>query len=625
MSTTGVTYYKLENGYPGDVTKGCGLSGSEIDKNFHFLRGYDVRDGEISNGKIILNRVSGEEIVIDGLNDFVANIADERGVKVTVDEEGSYFDKDRFELHIALNYALSGETGTTEDFVISGFRIEHDKIFVGEGLYGSGEIDNPLRANPIFETGFYKPVKEFIDFSANTAATMPTENVENGDRYLTYEKTPKYGLKYNTAALNDIIERLEAVGRGWRVPTADDWNGMLNAYEDCDWREHGSSTDSGYYGKDAGRALKDISWPDNDPEQKVGFKVLPTDRDDNGRLTTTFWSSTTDKIKEITSKTFRENNGKVYQRGKDDQESTYAYIRLVRDFDDGAFKSAEMIDGVPYDCVVLSSVTDNNISSTKIWTVQNAYFSKYFINGDPDGMNALKAELDNGEDDGAEWYYYINEWDNGEWLKKRLDENDCLVIEKYSGRPDNSEYIVTFEDGKYGIENRTGKIIEDVMKGVQPEIDRLDNKIDNEAERAKETENVLAEAIKMVDEDLDNVYRALTEEIAKVDYFTNERIDALSGVVSSLTEHVDEQVDRLDNKIDEEVARVDTRIDNEIADRKANDLVYENITVGPNLTGELKNSAGKKMDISFEGNYSEYNPNDQEDGWSIFECVTDSE
>ena len=621
MSTTGVTYYKLENGYPGDVTKGCGLSGSEIDKNFHFLRGYDVRDGEISNGKIILNRVSGEEIVIDGLNDFVANIADERGVKVTVDEEGSYFDKDRFELHIALNYALSGETGTTEDFVISGFRIEHDKIFVGEGLYGSGEIDNPLRANPIFETGFYKPVKEFIDFSANTAATMPTENVENGDRYLTYEKTPKYGLKYNTAALNDIIERLEAVGRGWRVPTADDWNGMLNAYEDCDWREHGSSTDSGYYGKDAGRALKDISWPDNDPEQKVGFKVLPTDRDDNGRLTTTFWSSTTDKIKEITSKTFRENNGKVYQRGKDDQESTYAYIRLVRDFDDGAFKSAEMIDGVPYDCVVLSSVTDNNISSTKIWTVQNAYFSKYFINGDPDGMNALKAELDNGEDDGAEWYYYINEWDNGEWLKKRLDENDCLVIEKYSGQPDNSEYIVTFEDGKYGIENRTGKIISDVMEGVQPEIDRLDAKIDDETERAKNAEDKLDEEIERIKTGLTEVVAIIEDEISS----TNDRIDSLIVDVSALTEHVDEQVDRLDNKIDEEVARVDTRIDNEIADRKANDLIYENITVGPNLTGELKNSAGKKMDISFEGNYSEYNPNDQEDGWSIFECVTDSE
>ena len=62
MSTTGVTYYKLENGYPGDVTKGCGLSGSEIDKNFHFLRGYDIKTGEFEDGKIILTRVNGDEI-----------------------------------------------------------------------------------------------------------------------------------------------------------------------------------------------------------------------------------------------------------------------------------------------------------------------------------------------------------------------------------------------------------------------------------------------------------------------------------------------------------------------------------------------------------------------------------
>lgn len=600
MSTTGVTYYKLENGYPGDVTKGCGLSGSEIDKNFHFLRGYDIKTGEFEDGKIILTRVNGDEIVIDNLDEFVAGIADERGVKVTVNEAGSYFDKDRFELHIALNYALSGETGTTEDFVISGFRIEHDKIFVGEGLYGSGAIDNPLRTNPIYETGFYKSVKEFIDFSASSAATMPTENVENGDRYLTYEKTPKYGLKYNTAALNDIIERLEAVGHGWRVPTADDWNGMLNAYEDCDWRDHGSSTDSGYYGKDAGRVLKDVSWPDNDPEQKVGFKILPTDRDDNGRLTTTFWSSTTDKIKEITSKTFRENNGKVYQKGKDDQESTYAYIRLVRDFDDGAYKAAEMIDGVPYDCVVLSSVTDNGISSTKIWTVQNAYFSKYFLNGDPDGMNAVKAELDDGTDDGAEWYYYINEWDNGEWLKKRLDENDCLVIEKYSGQPDNSEYIVTRdEDGNYGIENRTDKIIGDVLGDIQSEIDRLDERVDAEEARAKEEEEKLVGAIGLLGEEIDRIddtISGLTESFDEDIERTNERIDDLNDKVSAFSGSVVDEIERIDNEIGEEAQ-----------DRFNNDVKNEEYILNAAGGMELKNNADEVIaTVKLNGNFCDY-------------------
>lgn len=610
MSTTGVTYYKLENGYPGDVTKGCGLSGSEIDKNFHFLRGYDIKDGELSNGKIVLKRVSGDEIVIDGLNEFVAGVADDRKVNVTVDESGSYFDKDRFELHIALNYALSGETGTTEDFVISGFRIEHDKIYVGEGLYGTGEIDNPLRTNPVHDTGFYKSVKEFIDFSANSAATMPSQNLEEGDRYLTYEKTTKYGLKYNTAALNDIIERLESIGHGWRVPTADDWNGMLNAYEDCDWREHGSSTNSGYYGKEAGLVLKDTSWPDNDPEQKVGFRIVPTDVDDNGRMSTTFWSSTTDRIKEITSKTFRENNGRVYQKGKDDQESTYAYVRLVRDFDDGAFKSVEMIDGVPYDCLPFSSVTDNGIYSQKIWTLQNTYFSKYFTNGDPDGMNALKAGLDNGEDEDSNWYYYINEWDGEEWLKKRLDVNDCLVIEKYDGQPDNSEYIIT----ENGIENRTEKIVGDVLDGVQAEIDRLDEKIDNEETRAKNAENALANAIRTLDDDLDEIYAA----------------------VSSLTEHVEEEVERLDEKIDGEaerldnkineeterlngeVERLDNKIDNEAEIREQNDVDFtRDYTMNAVGGVDLYKVNGDTVNIAFDGDFSKYNPNNQESGWTL--------
>ena len=77
MSTTGVTYYKLEKGYPGDITKGCGLTGSEIDKNFHFLRGYDIRDAVIEeDGKIVFTRVNGDEMVVTGLHGFVGSIED---------------------------------------------------------------------------------------------------------------------------------------------------------------------------------------------------------------------------------------------------------------------------------------------------------------------------------------------------------------------------------------------------------------------------------------------------------------------------------------------------------------------------------------------------------------------
>ena len=54
---SGVTYYKLsENIYPGDTTKGCGLTGPEIDGNFHFLRGYDIKTGDLSSPSVPSSR-----------------------------------------------------------------------------------------------------------------------------------------------------------------------------------------------------------------------------------------------------------------------------------------------------------------------------------------------------------------------------------------------------------------------------------------------------------------------------------------------------------------------------------------------------------------------------------------
>ena len=56
---SGITYYKLsEHLYPGDATKDCGLTGAEIDANFHFLRGYDILSGKLlEDGTIVLTRL----------------------------------------------------------------------------------------------------------------------------------------------------------------------------------------------------------------------------------------------------------------------------------------------------------------------------------------------------------------------------------------------------------------------------------------------------------------------------------------------------------------------------------------------------------------------------------------
>lgn len=71
----GVIYFKLADRYDSgnttygnDTTKNCGLSGAEIDKNFHFLRGSDIESGMWSpeTKTLVLKRVNGEMIQING-------------------------------------------------------------------------------------------------------------------------------------------------------------------------------------------------------------------------------------------------------------------------------------------------------------------------------------------------------------------------------------------------------------------------------------------------------------------------------------------------------------------------------------------------------------------------------
>lgn len=76
----GITYFKLLNPkYGGDTTKGCALTGAEVDGNFNFLRGYDVESiGLINNNTTFrLKRVNGENLDVDLQNDTIRRELDE--------------------------------------------------------------------------------------------------------------------------------------------------------------------------------------------------------------------------------------------------------------------------------------------------------------------------------------------------------------------------------------------------------------------------------------------------------------------------------------------------------------------------------------------------------------------
>lgn len=50
----GVTYNKLISGYEGDLTKECGLTVNEVDNNFYFLRGADIKSINTNEDKTLL-------------------------------------------------------------------------------------------------------------------------------------------------------------------------------------------------------------------------------------------------------------------------------------------------------------------------------------------------------------------------------------------------------------------------------------------------------------------------------------------------------------------------------------------------------------------------------------------
>ena len=61
----GITYFKLNSQYPGDVTKNCGLTGSEIDNNFYVLEGRDVKSVSFEDGAVKLTLLNGDVLYAD--------------------------------------------------------------------------------------------------------------------------------------------------------------------------------------------------------------------------------------------------------------------------------------------------------------------------------------------------------------------------------------------------------------------------------------------------------------------------------------------------------------------------------------------------------------------------------
>jgi uncharacterized protein (TIGR02145 family) len=593
----GVIYYKLDPDYhyEGDYTKNCGLSGGEIDGNFHFLRGYDISSFDMSENKeeLVITRFNGEKMSFNIKDKFPSYDFD--------------YNKSTGVLKITMPY---GETIELNDFLTdNSFKVHGDFT-----INGDGTRYNPLTVSSLAKTGTYRPAKQLLDLvSEDSKDSLPTANISFHERYVTKEKVSKYGLLYPLHGVDEIQKRLQEIGSEWRVPTKEDWDNLLNVIEKCDAdRTHDNDTTNKFLGVNAGAYLKsNDQWkpyyrklengeivldgerfikdekgnfiPNEDgdylkvinSEDKYGFSIYPTGfggrrgKESIGGFGewAAFWSSSEeDRNKDMYVKVFSYDERAVEQNtwGRD----CYLSIRLVKDYTGNNLYDVETIDGNNV-ATKLISVENNEdrekFSTTLIWTTENIGFSN------PQYGGVVSPEWPNVEGTSFELRYYINDWDGTKWLKNEIQEGESVVLLSENGVDMHEWRLVN------------GVLVDtlDIIKGeFQEEFQRLD-----EIEAALENEkNERMAADAELRNDIEDIKDKLTEEIfnriegdAALETKINEILSEISEIETALEaerfarEEADlelqRQIDEAKDDI-EELGRTDAELQKQINENK---------------------------------------------------------
>lgn len=417
-NTNGLFYYKLDvntNGYPGDITKNCGLRGEEIDGNFHFLRGHDIQNITFDEQENLhITRYNGEILTAK---------------KIEKPEYDFSYDPQ--------NGVLTVVTPDGEKILVEGFltpsinEIHHDST-----LSGNGQVDNPLSLSNISKSGQYKPAKGIIDLTVNDNH-LPTESLNVNDIYVTKEHVNQFGRLYSFEEMCALEQYLKEKNSNWRIPTKEDWDSLLNKV-DCETPNHDQKT-IGYLGEFAGTALKSTKyWEMYNgkllSDNYYNFEILPlgyqnaadAEKNINFGKTTAFWTSTlNDKHDSAYVKVFNYNDERVLQEllGTDSLLS----IRLVRDYKENeGYHETELIENTPYDCYHLPG-------TELVWTNYNINITNNDLNGFiPEEWNTV-----NGKGDSR---YFINSWNGQYWDKHEMHEGESIVI---SSQDELCEWMLT--------------------------------------------------------------------------------------------------------------------------------------------------------------------------------------
>jgi uncharacterized protein (TIGR02145 family) len=391
-------------------------------------------EGTYQNKIVLTGDVEGYEVVIDGVRD-------------TYVTEGEY---DPYTRHLLLRR----NDAETIDIDFSGGEIPMltVKVSTNKTLQGDGTVVNPLRIAPNEQTGQYKPVISIVE-------ELPSVNVVPGDRYITKKEVVRAGYAY---AFSDISSY--DFGDGWRVPTKNDWNLMLNDLEpDPSFRNHDTPGVSGWRGKVAAVALKDQSFGG---KNIFSFGIIPAkyqNSDSTSSLSTEtrFWSvSQVMGQWDVYTKRFSIHEGRVFTEPVSPYDELLS-VRLVKDYADGDNTAEATINGVRYDTVLMPG--------QKLWTAQNLA-----------DTTIPYTELDEnpfGEET------VIAEWAVDHWDYQELREGYSVVV--MNGTLDYNGHTDDVHDIEYRVIN--GELVPSDVGGIEGQVQALTEQL-NEEVTARQTE-----------------------------------------------------------------------------------------------------------------------------------------
>jgi len=595
----GLYFYKLVSPYKEDVTKNCKLTVNEVDSNLLNLKDEDIANGEFDKktNTLKLTRNNGDVIGIDlaslmnngitlddyhfaGTGSCTGDCTDKNsfGFKYTTndkDENGNPVEK-KFKIEFS---DVDGKLWVTDSdnnkHLIGTFETDKTKkaekvenkylreVITDGSVLGNGKSGDPVRLNPTEKSGYYSPAKSLIDTRDDNGSGLPV-NPCKGDRYVTLSCSSSAGRLYTMDGVKEIESKLKA---GWRIPTKQDWDNMLNAIEPCQYQNHNDIHCHVQLGKLAGKQLKSTEcWnktstsgtPSDDtylyddkvaeekpisPEgtDKYGFNVFAggygVDKNEDiikFNKEAKYWTSS-QTIKgegfDYYVKQFQFNKSGVIQITECPEH--FLSLRLVKDFNGSNNYGAEVIGGNTYKTVLLPSL--NTEHGFTVWTAAN-------INEDVKDENELIYNEFYKDCAGCKPTYILHEWDGNMWTHKVMVEGDTIVIHDPISKDDfvDSEYRIV--DGK--LINTNQQAYNDILSRTTPLINLVKSALETETEERKNADEELKAQS-------DNLGKKLDKEIS-------DREDGIKDVrkdLEAVAEHVINETDDIKDALAKEITK----------------------------------------------------------------------